>query len=567
LLVKQSRDSKYQRVLVCVAWPYVNGDLHVGHLGGCFVPADVYARFQRLSGREVLMVSGSDCFGTPITLEADKRQVHPEQLVAEYHPRILALYEKLCFSYDNYTKTDTKLHRKLTQDFFVKMFEQELIKTVASRQYYSVAEERFLPDRYVQGTCPVCGYRGADSDQCDNCSSLIAEGCLLDPYSKVTGSPVELRDSEQYAVDWSLLQGFAEGYFNNVGPNWRSWVQAETLKWLKEGLRERAITRDLSWGVSLPKDLIPSEQHLKDIDKKSIYVWFDAVIGYLSASQEWEEIKRGEGVEVKWECFWQETPELKHVYFMGKDNLVFHSIFWPSQLHAYDDKLKLPDVLAVNQFYRLNGEKFSKSKGITLRAEDLVNRFGSDALRFYLAANAPETADVDFTIEDFITKTNAILVGNIGNFISRTLTLALKISKEDLKIAFQNFPPSDEVKSEIEHFFSQADAAMAEVSTRAYCNALISLSAFANRYITTKAPWTIKDYSSPDYKEAIINSLYLVVALGVLLKPLTVLAVSRLEKMLGVEFVGFSTDIDFLTKLASKLELGIKENLFNKIEL
>jgi methionyl-tRNA synthetase len=561
----------YSKVLVCVAWPYVNGDLHVGHLGGCLVPADIFARFHRLAGREVLMVSGSDCFGTPITLEADKRQISPSLLIDEYHPRIVNLYKKLCFSYDNYTKTDTPLHRRVTQELFLRLLKQGLIKVVTSSQYYSITEDRFLPDRYVEGTCPHCGYSGASSDQCDKCGAILTDGSLLSPHSKVSGSPVELRDSEQYAINWTLLQGFAESYFAKQGPKWRNWIQGETEKWLKEGLRPRDITRDIGWGVELPIEEIPSELHLKDMDRKRFYVWFDAVIGYLSASMEWEENKRASGEAGDWLSFWNQGSDVKHVYFMGKDNLIFHSVFWPGQINAYDKSLRLPDVLAINQFYRLNGEKFSKSKGIVLGAEDLVDQYGADAVRYYLAAHAPETADVDFTIADFITKTNAALSGNIGNFISRTIALALKIPAAEFEQVKSKFIPSDEIKEEVHKAYKSVAIAMEEVSTRAYCQAINELGGFANRDITAKAPWTIKDPLNEGYHQIILDSLYLVCALGLVLKPITVIAVAKLENLLGIEFKRFTLD-EFsgnemvLRDLVRELKISSKDNLFNRLE-
>lgn len=529
-------------IFIGVAWPYVNGDLHVGHLAGYLLPADVVARYHRLRGNRVLMVSGSDCYGTPITVEADKRRVTPEALVEEYHPRVVKLFGDLRLSFDIYTKTDNPNHVATVQEFFLALLEKGLMTRGTTQQYYSAEENRFLPDRYVEGTCPKCHTAGARSDQCDACGSPLAEGTLVEPRSRTSGSPVTLRDTQHYFVDWPKLQPFLEAYVERSAPGWRPWVVSETRKWLREGLRPRAITRDLNWGVPIPVDRIPADQLIDHPDQKRIYVWFDAVIGYLSASREWAAEAPGRS----WEDFWL-TDAAWHYYYMGKDNLVFHTLFWPGQLHGYDPRLHLPDNPAINHFLTLEGQKFSKSRGVFLDPRALVEQCGLDAVRFYICSIAPETADADFTMAGLTATTNSILVGKIGNFINRTLTLSKGLT----------FSPEGEIDGpiieEVRATFARAAGALEKSEIRAYVESIVRLSEFANRYVTEQAPWALRKEGGPAWNPARFRVVmascgYLTLALSILLKPLIPDSVAALEAMLGVSIGQWPAEPDELIR-------------------
>ncbi|MDQ3239615.1 MAG: methionine--tRNA ligase, partial [bacterium] len=407
----ENKDSQ-SNVFVGVAWPYVNGKLHIGHVAGYLLPSDMFARFSRLSGKNVLMVSGSDCHGTPITVEADKRNITPEQVVDEYHPKDVELFKNLGMTYDLYTKTNTKNHHKITQDFILALWKKNLITVKSSPQYYDQQENKFLPDRYVEGKCPHCGYEGARSDQCDNCTQLLDQN-LIEPYSKLTRNKVELKDTEHLFIEWAKLQPQIEEYFEKYSSEWREWIKKDTKNWLDRGLMDRAITRDIDWGVQIPDEITAIHPNFKN---KRAYVWFDAVIGYYSASLEWAEANGGD-----WKKFWY--GDNKHYYFMGKDNLVFHTIFWPGQLMTLDPNLNLPMYPMINQFLNIGGQKFSKSRGVSIDSADFINSFGADAMRFYLCSIMPESHDSNFTWEDFLQKNNDLLVAQIGNYLNRTLSI------------------------------------------------------------------------------------------------------------------------------------------------
>lgn len=538
-----------KKIFIGVAWPYVNGDIHIGHLAGYLLPADIFARFHRFLGNDVLMVSGSDCFGTPITIEADKKQVRPQDIVSEYHSKNVQLFEKLRLSFDKYTKTDTKNHRKITQDFFIKLLEKELIFKNKTEQYFSPSENRFLPDRYVEGECSNCGYKESRSDQCDGCGKVLKPGELKNPKSKLTRQSVELKLTEHYFLNWPKLQSFLASYVKN-NHGWRKWVLDETKGWLKKGLEPRAITRDLDWGVEIPIDRIPKNLQIDNCGNKRIYVWFDAVIGYFSASLEWN--------KNNWKNWWQ-NKSAEHYYFMGKDNLVFHTLFWPGQLHGYDEKLHLPDKPVINQFLNLDGQKFSKSRGVTISSDYMADVYGVDVLRFYLCLIMPENADANFTWPDFVAKNNNILIGNFGNFVNRALTLGksldfngVKIGKEIEKITIQKI--------------SEAKSALLDCEFKKYLAIVLSLSDYGNKYIAKKEPWAIKN-NPKKFKEIIGNSAYIVLALQMLIKPLMPETTEKLSNQLSIKIASWPENVGkFLEKNLAKIKIKNIQPLFKKLD-
>lgn len=550
-----------REIFVGVAWPYVNGDLHVGHLAGYLVPADIVARFHRMRGNEVLMASGSDCYGTPITVEADKRGISPEELVAEYHPKIAQLFSSLGLSFDIYTKTMSPNHHRVVQDMFVGLLEKGFIFKDSSLQYFSPTDNRFLPDRYVEGTCPSCSFEQARSDQCDCCSTILSSGELINPISKISRMPVELRKTEHYFLDWPKLQGFLEGYVDSHSVEWRSWVVKETKKWLDEGLKPRAITRDLNWGIPIPTERIPADALIEGHENKRIYVWFEAVIGYFSASLEWA----AQDPSRSWKVFWQD-PAAKHYYFMGKDNLVFHTLFWPGQLHAFDASLHLPDQPAINHFLTFEGQKFSKSRGVFVDPNELVKNYGLGAVRFYVAHLSPETNDADFSYEGLKAVNNGILVSKIGNFVHRTLTLGRDVDYSQAKGV------SPEVVEEIERACTAGRTALENGEIRNYVSAVIKLSEFANRYFSERQPWALKKPSSPlynmdNFNAVLADSVLLVEALGLMLRPMLPDTADAIESMLGIHLRDWSDCVSQgLQAQIKRVKISDPKPLFQSID-
>ena len=585
-----------KNVLIAVAWPYVNGDIHLGHVAGYLLPADIEARFQHLAGNNVLMVSGSDCYGTPVALEADKRGVTPQDIINEYHPKNIALFKKLNLSFFNkdikgiYTKTTTDNHKETVQKIFVKLLKEKYIIVDTSEQYYSETEKRFLPDRYVEGECPHCGFLEARSDQCDNCGRLIIQGELKNPISKLTKSPAILKKSQHYFFDWEKSEGFLKDYLNvnndrnknQDGLRWRPWIYAESKRWLDNGLKARAITRDLDWGIEIPVEEIKNEglELIEGYEHKRIYVWFEAVIGYLSASKEL--------LPKEWGSFWHNDSgnDLLHYYFMGKDNLVFHTLFWPSQLHAYDKNLHLPNIQAINQFLTLNNKGFSKSRGITIDPGEMVDKYGLDIIRFYLTLIMPEYSDSDFNHEDFIVKTNNLLIANLGNFIYRTLKLAEKEVFQGKE--YKNAPviikkyltTKPENYQDFEYYPDAGYFLLNSCRFRAQAENILNLSSLGNFYLSRGdfaetennirveiqgTPWKLKETDHEQYNEIMFGAIAITVALTMMMKPIIPDTAEKLEQMLSIKIDHWLSTDEIIEKAKSVIVKN-PEPLFKKIE-
>ena len=543
-----------QKIFIGLAWPYVNGDLHIGHLAGYLLPADFFARFNRLIGNDVLMVSGADCHGTPVSLEADKFQISPQEIVAKYYQEHLHLIQKADLSFDIYTKTTTDNHKHIVQDVFLKLLKDGYIIRKTSKQFYSIKENKFLPDRYVEGVCPFCGNIDTRSDQCDACGKLICPDELIQPHSKLTQSPVILKETEHYFMDWTKLTPFLQKYFATHKHNWRPWIQKETDQWLFKGLQPTAITRDLDWGVELPIDQIPKNMLIDNIETKRIYVWFEAVIGYLSASIEWD--------INKYKDFWYNTKS-KHYYFMGKDNLVFHTLFWPGQLWAYNKKLHLPDVCAINQFLTLEGQKFSKSQGIIIDAQYILDKYGSDQVRFYFTAIMPEENDASFSWTDFQAHINDVLIGNFANFVNRVLTLSKNISIN------KNIQIDKNILHQSSKSYLNIIQSLDSLHFKDYYTEFINFSSFANKYISEAQPWKLKDVDPLKFYQIMVNCLYCVLCLDLFAKPILTKGSKTLDNMLGITIDVWPNANDlspYLISLLSKITIQNVAPLYQKID-
>ena len=507
-----------KKIFIGVAWPYANGSLHLGHIAGCYLPADIFARFNRLIGNQVLMVSGSDEHGTPITITADKEGIKPQDVVDRYNKEHTENMKQLGISFDLFTRTTTKNHEQVVQDIFKTLYRKNHIFKQSVESFYCNQCKRFLPDRYIEGTCPVCGYNHARGDQCDECGQILDPEELLDVRCKLCGSTPELKTTDHL---FFALSHFEQPLLNWLKDKtyWKSSVLKFTTNWLKEGLHDRAITRDMSWGIPIP---------LEGFDEKRIYVWFDAVIGYLSASKEWAQHQKNPD---KWKEWWMD-PDAQHYYFLAKDNIPFHSIIWPAILMGYDSTLNLPYDIPANEYLRLQGEQFSKSKGLGIWAPDVIKTFDVDAIRYYLSINMPENKDANWLWDDFVIKNNDELVGTYGNFIHRVLTFTEKNfggipEKGDLD------KRDAEVETAIKKSLQQVKDALEKCKFKQGLKEVMSLAKFGNIYFNEKEPWNLIKTDRVHCATTVHLCLELVQALSLAMAPYLPFSSQKIWKILG----------------------------------
>ena len=464
-------------ILVAVAWPYASGSRHLGHLGGAYLPADVFARYQRLAGNEVLMVSGSDVHGTPITVRADDEGVTPNDIVDRYHNEFLENWEALGISWDLYTTTGTDNHARVTQEMFLKQLENGHIDKRVTEQFYDPEAKRFLPDRYVEGTCPHCADPDARGDQCDNCGRTLDATDLIDPRSKFSGATPELRDTEHFHFRFSDFEERLSTWLETK-KGWRPHVLNFVRSMVKDGLHDRAITRDIEWGIELPvDDLGPG---------KRIYVWYDAVIGYLSASKEWA---ASIGDPERWRHWW-ENPDAETYYFVGKDNIPFHAIFWPAQLMGYGD-LNLPTNVPANQYITFAGGKASASKGVGLTINEGIEKFQVDALRFALAASFPEQSDTEISEEEIGRRINDELVATWGNLVNRVLSMVNKNCNGEIPEPIERTEEDAALLASIDAAFVEASENFAAVELKAALRTAMVAAQSVNAYLNATEPWRV----------------------------------------------------------------------------
>ncbi|MEA3334898.1 MAG: methionine--tRNA ligase [Chloroflexota bacterium] len=478
--------TKTKRIHVCVAWPYAAGDRHIGHLAGAYLPPDIFARYHRLAGNQVLMVSGSDTHGTPITVRAEQEGIDPDQIIEYYHRRFVEGFERFGLTFDLYTHTDTQKHWEVTHDLFLRHLEREYIYTAVQEHLYSIDEDRWLPDRYVEGTCPYCDFESARGDQCDNCGRTYDAIELINPRSKVSGSTnIEVRPTEHFFLDLGKANDFLIGWLNEPDKaDWRlNVINFARARAESRELRGRPITRDLSWGISIP---------VSGYDDKRIYVWYDAVIGYLSATKEWALFT---GQPDVWRDWWHNDESVESYYFIGKDNIPFHAIIWPSMLHAYgpvdgeDWWLKLPTDIPANEFLTLGDFKFSSSFGNVITINEAAERYQVDAWRFALTAMAPEAADSEFTWEEFVRRVNTELVANWGNLVNRVLGFTYKRFDCHVPEPGELDEIDQALLATISGGFDSVGALYEARKFKAALDASLRLSQEVNRYLNEKVPW------------------------------------------------------------------------------
>jgi methionyl-tRNA synthetase len=465
-----------KNILVSVAWPYASGSRHLGHIGGAYLPADIFARYHRVIGNKVLMVSGSDVHGTPITVRADAEGVEPIDIVNKYHNEFLGYWEKLNISWDNYTTTMTDTHIEVVHDIFLKLLENGLIDKQTSLQAYDKSEDKFLPDRYVEGTCPHCSYSEARGDQCDSCSKTLDPEELINPVSKISGNTAEFKETEHFFLKLSSLEAKLADWLE-TREGWRPHVINWAKSFVKEGLLDRAITRDLDWGIKIPVDDLG--------DGKKIYVWFEAVIGYLSASKEWAKLN---GDEDAWKDWWT-NEDAESYYFIGKDNVPFHAVIWPSILLGYEG-LNLPTNVPANQYILIKGEKASASRGVGKTLDEYLNEWNPDSLRYALASVLPEQSDSEISEDEMIRRNNEELVAAWGNLVQRVFK---QIQNNFEKL--NNIGPEKELDikllESITNSYEQIGNQIEKVELKTALQESMKVVSTVNVYLNETEPWKV----------------------------------------------------------------------------
>jgi len=479
----------FKRTLITSALPYANGPLHIGHLAGAYLPSDLYTRFLRLRGEDVLHICGSDEHGVPITLAAEKEGVSPQVIVDRYHELNKNTFEDFGIEFDYYGRTSSATHHKTAQEFFLTLDQKGVFKKKSEQQLFDESANMFLPDRYVKGTCPHCSFDQAYGDQCESCGTSLSPSELIHPISAITDSTPILKETEHWFLPLGEFEPFLTSWMD-THKDWKAHVQGQIQSWITQGLGDRAVTRDLTWGVPVP---------LENADGKVLYVWFDAPIGYISATMEWAELQ---GDPSKWKTYWQDK-QTRLVHFIGKDNIVFHCIIFPSMLHAHGEYV-LADQVPANEFLNLEGRKLSTSKGWAIWLHELKNEIDPDLIRYYLACTLPENKDSDFSWSDFQTRVNNDLADVLGNFAFRTLSFIHRfengviptpqnLSEEDIKTLKSISTQKEAVEQAMEGFrFKEAVGAAME------------LARIGNRYFSDSEPWKTRK-SDP---QLCANTLY-----------------------------------------------------------
>jgi methionyl-tRNA synthetase len=547
-----NRESQSGRpILVAVAWPYANGPLHLGHVAGAYLPADVFARYQRMAGNRVLMVSGSDQHGTPVTVRADNEGVSPEQIVERFHPQFIELWDKLGISFDLFTTTGTENHTEVVHDMFLRLLEHGYIYRGVTQQYFDPQAGRFLPDRYVEGKCPHCGYERARGDQCENCGRTLDPEQLLSPRSRLTGATPEMRETEHFFFKLSAFQEpLLDWLRSRVG--WRKHVLNFTIGFVEEGLHDRAITRDLDWGVSVPVEDLGSG--------KRIYVWIEALVGYLSAAKEWAQIA---GEPDAWRAWW-EDPQAATYYFIGKDNIPFHTIIWPAMLMGYRG-LNLPTDVPANQYVTFKGEKASKSEGVGAPALSYLERYQADAIRYALAANFPENSDTDMTEAELIRRNNDELVATWGNLVNRVLAMTHRNFEGRVPESASLDERDEELLDAARTMLHQVGELIGAVHLKAALATAMAFAQDANAYLNEKEPWKTAKSDRQRTGTSLYVALCAITALNVALSPFLPFSSQQVHQYLGrsgsVEACGWMS-----APPEPGTQLGPADPLFRKIE-
>ncbi len=508
-----------ERILTAVAWPYANGSIHIGHVAGTYLPADIFARYHRMKGNEVLMVSGSDAHGTPVTLTAEQEGVTPEEISSKYQAEFLDSWKRLGISFDLFTTTHTDNHTAVSQDIFTRLLERDYIYKDTMVQPFCENEKRFLADRYVEGTCPHCNFDGARGDQCDDCGRTLDPKDLISMKCRICASAPEFRETEHFFLRLSAFEDQLLEWVREQ-EHWRPNVRNFTIGYLEGGLHDRAITRDIEWGVRLP---------LEGYEDKRIYVWFEAVIGYLSASIEWA---RNSGDPEAWKPYWEDGS--RAYYFMGKDNIPFHTVIWPAMLLGYGG-LNLPYDVPANEYLNLEGFKLSTSRNWAVWLPEYLDTYEPDPLRYVIAANLPETSDSDFSWREYVRRNNDELVATYGNLVHRVLSMLNRNFDGSLPDPGELDEVSSNLLEEAHNRFGEVESYLRAVRLRQALQSSMALAQAANRYLDQKEPWRAVRNDKEDAAQTLWTALTVINCLKTTLNPFLPFSSQKLHEMLGLD--------------------------------
>jgi len=546
-----------EKVIVTSALPYANGPIHLGHLSGAYLPADIYVRYKRLNGDDVIYICGSDEHGVPITISADKEKVSPQVIIDRYHEANKKAFERFGMSFDNYSRTSLLIHHETAKEFFLEFYNRGLFAEKKSLQFYDDQAKMFLPDRYVEGTCPKCGNEEARSDECEVCGSLYDPSELKNPKSKISGGSPTLKETSHYYFPLGKYQPALEKYVDEMNEKygWKDNVIQYCRGWFKDGLKDRAITRDLDWGIKVPIDSAVG---------KVIYVWFEAVLGYISSTKELSLLKNDPDL---WKKYWYD-PDTKYTAFIGKDNVVFHTIIFPAILMAWNQAGKeqycLPQNVPANEFLNFEGKKFSKSRGWGIDVDEFLDLFEPDLLRYALAANLPETRDTDFYWKEFKLRNNSELADILGNFINRTFTFVFKHFDGKVPASGKLEKIDEDMLKEISEYPERISDYFEKYKIRDGVNEIMNLAREGNKYFNDSEPWKTIKTDKERCGKTLNICLQAIYTLAELYSPVLPFSSKKLFKMLNTKPVEWKECGK--PHLKESHQLNKAEILFPKIE-
>ena len=538
---------------ITAALPYANGPIHIGHLAGVYIPADIFARYKRLTNNDVAFICGSDEHGVAISLASKKASISPKELIDKYDKMIKSSFDEFGILFDNYSRTSSKVHHETSINFFDNLKEKNLFSLIKSEQFFDVDENQFLADRYISGTCPVCGFDEAYGDQCEKCGSTLSPEELKNPKSTISNSAPILKETKHYYIKLDEFEEFIRNWITVENKDkWKTNVVGQVKSWLDSGLKPRAVTRDLDWGIPVKID---------DEDGKVLYVWFEAPIGYISSTIEWAKAN-----DKDWEQYWK-NPETNLIHFIGKDNIVFHCIIFPIMLRMFGDFI-LPKNVPANEFLNLEGSKISTSRNWAVWLHEYLIDFPNmqDVLRYVLTSTCPETKDNDFTWKDFQTRNNSELVAIYGNFTNRVLSLINKYYDGKIPNPDSRNNADELVLNEVKSLKSKIELSLNEFKFREAIKNLMNIARVGNKHLAETEPWKIKE-SDPERVEQILQTSYIIITyLSVLSEPFIPFTSYKLMKMIGLN--NFSWDM--LDNVSENIDYSFKidkiEMLFRKIE-